>query len=304
MTRYRTLSALFTLLVVLLAPRLARADLDVVATVPTLAAVAKEVGGDHVSVTSMSLPTQDPHFVDAKPSLALKLRNADLLLAVGLSLEVGWLPTLQKGARNAEILVGSKGFLDCSTFVKVLEVPETVDRSQGDIHPGGNPHYLYDPRQIAQVAIGVAGRMGELDPDHADAYNENLKTFLKHLNGTRKKLEKKLKEQRGTAIVSYHRSFVYLSDWLGLNEVAYLEPKPGIPPSPAHVAEVLATAKKQGVKIVVQESFYPDATGKLVAEKAGAGLVLLPSGVDFDNGETVTKWLKRMVGAVGKELGV
>lgn len=303
MISFRKLSALVTLLVLWLAPRLARAELEVVATVPTLAAIAKEVGGDHVSVSSLSLATQDPHFVDAKPSLALKLRDADLLLAVGLSLEIGWLPTLQKGARNPRILSGSRGFLDCSTFVKVLEVPERVDRSEGDIHPGGNPHYFYDPRQIAQVAIGVAGRMGELDASHADAYNDNLKKFLKRLNGTRKKLASQLKDQRGTAIVTYHRSFVYLSDWLGLTEVAYLEPKPGIPPSPAHVAEVLVTAKKKHAKLVVQESYYPDATGRLVADKAGAALVLIPSGVDFARGESVTQWLQRVVGKVGKELG-
>src|SRR5690606_32294093 len=146
----------------------------VVATVPTLAAMARELGGEHVEVTSLALPTQDPHFVDAKPSLALELNKADLLLLVGLDLEVGWLPPLIVGSRNPDIRVGAAGYLDCSQFARVLDVPKHVDRSQGDIHPGGNPHYLYDPRQLEHVAIGVSAAMTRLDRDHADAYNKRL----------------------------------------------------------------------------------------------------------------------------------
>jgi zinc/manganese transport system substrate-binding protein len=297
------ITTVLVFLVALLSPRAAFADLEVVATVPTLAALAKEIGGEHASVVSLALPTQDPHFVDAKPSLALKLRDADLLLAVGLSLEVGWLPNLQSGSRNASIQNGAQGYLECASYVGVLDVRETVDRSKGDIHPGGNPHYLYDPRQIAQCAAAIAGRMGELDGDNADSYKSNLKKLLKRLHFRRKKLEKRLADHRGTPIVTYHRSWVYLSDWLGLKEVAYLEPKPGIPPSPAHVAEVLAAARKNGVKIVLQENFYPNDTGGLVAEKAGASLVVVPAAVDFDGGETVAKWLDRLVGAIAKGMG-
>jgi zinc/manganese transport system substrate-binding protein len=278
----------------------ARADLDVVATVPTLAALAKEIGKGHTSVTALALPSQDPHFVDAKPSLALKLRDADLLLAVGLQLEVGWLPTLQTGSRNGKILVGSRGYLECSNFARLKEVPQMVDRSQGDIHPGGNPHYLYDPRQLVHVAIGVAGRMAELDPDNAKAYQDNLKVFLKKLHTLEKKLAKRMKPREGTPVVTYHRSWTYLIDWLGFDQVATLEPKPGIPPSPAHVAKVLGLARQKGVKLIIQESYYPDETGKLVAEKAGAKLVVLPGGVDFAGGESLFDHLEEMVTKIEK----
>ena len=299
---FRFVLFFFVVAMVAAQPRVARADLEVVATVPTLAALAKEIGRGHASVTALALPTQDPHFVDAKPSLALKLRDADLLLAVGLQLEVGWLPTLQTGARNGKILVGSRGYLECSAFAQLREVPQTVDRSQGDIHPGGNPHYLYDPRQLVHVAIGVAGRMAELDPDNAKAYQDNLKTFLKKLHALEKKLAKRMKAHGGTAVVTYHRSWTYLVDWLGLDQVAQLEPKPGIPPSPAHVAKVLALARKKGVKLIIQESYYPDETGKLLADKSGAKLVVLPGGVDFAGGESLFDHLEEMVKKIEKSL--
>jgi zinc/manganese transport system substrate-binding protein len=264
----------------------AKADLDVVATVPTLAAIASAVGGKHAHVTSLALSSQDPHFVDAKPSLALKLNKADLLLVVGLSLEVGWLPPLQTGARNGKIQVGGSGYLDCSTFAKLMGAQALVDRSQGDIHPGGNPHYLYDPRQVEQVAIGVAARMSELDGEHAGDYAKNLGAFLKRLHKVRRALKKRLKAHRGKKVVAYHRSWTYLTDWLGLKQVAFLEPKPGIPPNPAHIARVLGKARRLGVALLLQESYYPDGTAKLVAKKSGASLVVLPGGVDFAGGQS------------------
>src|SRR5262245_4586719 len=157
----------------------AAAAVKVVATVPDLAALAKAVGGDNVTVTSLALPTQDPHFVDAKPSLVIDLNNADLLLAVGLSLEIGWLPVLQTSARNAKIIPGGTGYLDCSRFVALMDIPDRpVDRSQGDIHPGGNPHYLHDPRRAAAVAKGIAQKLQEIDPGNAGAYEKSLASFL------------------------------------------------------------------------------------------------------------------------------
>ena len=290
-------------LLILLLPQSAFAALRVVATVPTLAALAKEVGGSRVQVSSLALPTQDPHFVDAKPSLALELNKADLLLVVGLGLEVGWLPVLQSGARNGKIQVGAEGYLDCSTFAHLLEKPKKVDRSQGDIHPGGNPHYLYDPRQIEQVAVGVAARLSEIDPDHASDYSKQLGTFLKKLHKLRHKLQKEAEAYRGAPVVAYHKSWAYFTDWLGLEQVAFLEPKPGIPPSPAHVAKVLATARKRGAKLVIQESYYPDSTGRLVAQKIGAKMVVLPGGVDFNGGESVLDHIQEMTNLLLKGLG-
>jgi zinc/manganese transport system substrate-binding protein len=264
-------------------PRNALAELDVATTVPSLASIAKAIGKEHVSVSSLALASQDPHFVDAKPSLALKLHKADLLIAVGLQLESGWLPTLQTGARNPAIQSGGEGYLEAASFVKKIEASEVVDRSKGDIHPGGNPHFLYDPRAAAAVAKGISDRMVKLDPDHAGAYQKNLAQFIADLEQARKGWEKRLAPHKDKRVIGYHKTWGYLTDWLGLEQVAFLEPKPGIPPTPKHVAAVIATARAKRVRVILQESFYPDATAKLVAEKAGATLVVIPGGAEFPN---------------------
>jgi zinc/manganese transport system substrate-binding protein len=277
-------------------PRAAHAKVKIVATVPDLAALAKEVGGDNVEVTSLALPTQDPHFVDAKPSLALKLSQADLLLSVGLDLEIGWLPTLVTGARNAKIQPGASGYLDCSTAVGVLETPtEKIDRSQGDIHPGGNPHYLYDPRRAGLVAAAIAGKLEELDPKNADTYRKNYQDFQKRLDAARRDWEKRLAPYKGMAVVTYHKSWSYFVDWLGFDLVDTLEPKPGIPPTSQHIAHVLGSGRKRGVKVILQEEYYPDQTAQLVAGKMPARLVKLPGGADFGGGETYIARMNRTV---------
>lgn len=278
-----------------LAPKLAHAELEVVATVPDLAAIASEIGGEHVKVTSLALSTQDPHFVDARPHLALVLHRADLLLTVGLGLEDGWLPTLLVGARNAEIQAGASGRLDCSGLVRLLDVPtQRVDRSMGDVHPGGNPHFLYDPRAAAAVAQGIVDRMRRLDPAHANAYTANVTRFLDRLKRVRETWETRLGVYRGTPIVAFHRTTAYLADWLGLVEVDYLEPKPGIPPNPAHVARVLGAARARNVRLITQEQYYPDVTAKLVAEKIPAALVQLPGGTRFERGQSYVEHVEEV----------
>jgi len=274
----------------------AHAALQVVATVPDLAALAKAIGGDDVRVQPLSLPTQDPHFVDAKPSLALAMNRADLLLLVGLDLEVGWLPTLLTGARNGKIQSGASGYLDCSQFVTKLDVPTTVvDRSQGDIHPQGNPHYLYDPRAAAAVATGIAARLGELDPDNAAAYRKRLAAFQSALDARRAHWEKALAKKRGTAFVSYHRTFSYLADWLGWKAVGFLEPKPGVPPNPKHVAGLARSARAAGVRLVLQESYYPDAMPALVARQLEVPLVRIRPATDVSAGESYLEHFERMM---------
>lgn len=296
--------ALSLLCTLLLAGRAARAEVNVVATVPSLAALARDVGGQHVKVTSLALPTQDPHFVDAKPNLALDLNKADLLLAVGLELEVGWLPVLQTGARNPKIQAGSNGYLDCSTLVTRLDVPQqAVDRSQGDVHAGGNPHYLYDPRAAASVAKGIAARLGDIDPGHRADYQANLEALTKRLDGARAGWEQRLGKLKGAPVIAYHKSWVYLTSWLGLKEVEYIEPKPGIPPNPAHVARVLVAARQNNVKAILQESYYPDQTAKLISEKSGAKLVVLPGGADFRGGQSYVDHMEQMVSLLEKGLG-
>jgi zinc/manganese transport system substrate-binding protein len=277
----------------------ATAKVDVVATVPDLAALSKEVGGNRVSVTSLSLPTQDPHFVDAKPSLVLKLAKADLLVAVGLQLETGWLPVLQTGARNQKILVGGNGYLECANKVALLDVPQgTIDRSMGDIHPGGNPHFLFDPRRAASCAKAIAEKLTEIDPGGAKIYDANLTRFLKQLDAARAGWEKRMAKVRGRSVITFHRSWTYLLDWLGLERLAELEPKPGIPPTPRHVANVLKLARAKKVSCVIQESFYPDKTGRLVAKKLGGQVVSLPGGADVASGETYIEHMDHVIDAL------
>jgi zinc/manganese transport system substrate-binding protein len=274
----------------------ARADLSVVTTVPDLAALAKAVGGDKATVTSLSLASQDPHFVDAKPNFVLMLNRADLLIAVGLDLELGWLPKLQLGARNPRILSGSPGFLDASQLVRVLDVPVAkVDRSQGDVHPGGNPHYLTDPRAALLVARGIAARMEQLDPENAATYRANLEKFSAELEAARADWEKRLAPLRGMPVISYHKTTAYLADWLGFETIAFLEPKPGVPPTPSQVSKVLIQGRQQKARLILNEEYYPDATARVLASKMPATLVIIPGGADFRAGETYLQNMEELV---------
>ena len=274
----------------------ARAELKVVATVPALAAIAKEIAGPAAEVKSLTRSSQDPHFVDARPSLALDLNRADLLLAVGLELEVGWLPTLLTGARNREIMTGGRGYLDCSQFVHLQDVhTRPVDRSMGDIHPSGNPHYLADPRAAAMVAKGIATRLEALDPSHQAAYEKGLGTFLGRLEAARAGWEKRLAPFRGAHVVAYHMTWAYVAEWIGLDVVGFLEPKPGIPPNPSHVVQLLAVARQAKVKAVLQEEYYPDTTSRLVAERVPAVLVKVPGGPDYQAGQKYVDYVERLV---------
>lgn len=281
----------------------AAASVKVVATTPDLAALVSEVGGKRVSVTALSLSTQDPHFVDAKPSLILKLNKADLLVAIGLDLEIGWLPKLQTSARNGKILSSGSGYLDCSTAVHVLDVPVgKVDRSMGDIHPTGNPHYLYDPRQAVKCAQAIRDKLSAIDGAGAKTYAANTKAFVTALDTARAGWETRMQALRGKPIVTYHKSWDYLADWLGLVEIAQLEPKPGVPPSPKHVADVLKLARAQGAKVILQESFYPDKIGALCASKLGGTAVVLPGGTGIEHGERYLEHMEAVVTALEKAL--
>ncbi len=275
------------------------AAVRVVTTVPDLAALTLAVGGDDVHVVSMARPGEDPHFVDAKPSLALDLSRADLLVLVGLDLEIGWLPPLLTGSRNARIQRGAPGWLDASTLVQVLERPTApVDRSMGDIHPGGNPHYLHDPRRAGLVAEGIAVRLAAIDPVHAAAYRARTDAFRAALDAELLRWTEQAASLRGAPVVAWHRSWAYLADWLGFRIVAELEPKPGIPPTPAHVARVVGTARAENVRIVLQESYFPTTNGRAVAERAGARLVVVPGCTDVAAGQTYLQHVDALVVAL------
>jgi zinc/manganese transport system substrate-binding protein len=295
MSPFRFLAALSAALCFLLSLP-AHADLKVVATTPDLAALARAVGGEKAQVLSLALPTQDPHFVDAKPNLALELNRTNLLLAIGMQLEIGWLPALQSGARNPRILSGNPGYLEVSQFVRPLEVPAVaVDRSHGDVHPGGNPHFLYDPRAAMMVARGIAERMAQLDPKNADAYRANLAKLTAEVDKARAGWEQRLAGLKGTPVIAYHKTTAYLADWLGFETLTYLEPKPGIPPTPSHVAQVLGLARQRKVRMVLQEDYYPNTTARLVASKIPAALVVLPAGTDLRGGQTYVQRMEELV---------
>jgi zinc/manganese transport system substrate-binding protein len=278
----------------------AQAEMKVVATVPDLAAVAKEVGGQFVSVKSMVTPMQDPHFADAKPSLVLDLNKANLVLLVGLDLEVGWLPTLLVGARNPQIHQGAPGYLDCSQFVRRLDVPtQAVDRSMGDIHPGGNPHYMMDPRAAVAVARGIGERMARIDPGHAEGYRANVTAFVQRIDAARVRWEQNMRPHRGVPFIEYHKTLTYLADWLGLQEAGSLEPKPGIPPSPSQVASLLSGARLRKVRALIIEDRYPESLSRLLAQKIPAALIRIPGATNFQGGQTygayIDEIMKRLV---------
>lgn len=282
----------------------AQARLKVIATVPDLAALAQAVGGKRAEVNALLLPTQDPHFADARPHLALQLNRAQLLCVVGLDLEVAWLPVLQTGARNAAIQRGAGGYLDASTVAVLKEVPRSrIDRSMGDIHPGGNPHYLVDPQNGARVARAIAARLKQLDPEGSKEYQQNLERFLTELSAAEKRWRAALAPYRGTPVVAYHKSWVYFTDFAGLRVVEHLEPKPGIPPSSAHVLHVIQAIRAQRARLLLQEEYYPDRTASLVAQKTGVRLLVLRGGADLRKGEGYLARVDALVRAVASALG-
>lgn len=258
------------------------AELKIVTSLPDLAAIVKEIGGDKVNVESISKGYQDPHFVDAKPSYIMKLNRADFLIYNGMDLEIGWLPTLVTGSRNSKITSsGSTGNLDTSTLIpNLLEVPvNRFDRSMGDVHPYGNPHYLLDPRNGIVVAKGIVERLKQIDPDNASYYEDNYRDFVNRLSLKIKEWEDQLAPYKDTEIVTYHKSWVYFTNWAGFKEVGYIEPKPGIPPTPSHVAELINNMKNKNVKMIIEESFYPQKTASIIAQKTGSTFLVLPSSV-------------------------
>jgi zinc/manganese transport system substrate-binding protein len=305
MTRTHALRSLaVTTVLALAAPAPARAALHVVATVPGLAALAQEVGGDRVQAESLSKGVADPHFVDANPMLAVKLRNADLLVDVGLELEVGWLPPLVTQSRNPDILPGGKRRLTAASAVQVLDVPTgPVDRSMGDLHPGGNPHFLSDPRRGLQVAAAIAGKLAELDPAGAAAYQAHLASFREKARAAIAGWDAELAPLRGRRLFTQHRTLTYFLDWSGLQDAGELEPRPGVPPPPSHLAALVLLARKEDVKEIVVENYYDTKSAAVVAEHAGARVVLVPGDVGGEPGvngylDYVGTLVKRVVGGM------
>ena len=282
----------------LLLPTLASARIEVVATLPDLAALAAEVAGDRAHVTCIARHSENPHYVDPRPSLLLPLSKADLLIQNGGDLEQGWLPPLLVNSRNARIQPGRAGHFVAWSHVKhLLEVPKgPVDRAQGDIHGGGNPHFTFDPRAAADIVVALGTRLGTVDPEGAAYYAERAAKTSAELRAFAVEQAARFRALPDSKrrLVAYHKSMVYLFDWLGLTAVTHVEPLPGVAPSPGHVVQVMQTMKTTGARLLVQESFYPRKTSQQLSKLVSGALLVLPAATAFDHNETYLHHLKHV----------
>lgn len=260
-------------------PFAAMAQLRVVTSTTDLYDIAKAVGGEKIVAAHIGEGYQDPHFIEAKPSFVLQIQKADVWAFVGLDLEIGWMSLLLDGARNNRIRPGGSGYLDASRAVPVIDVPRgNIDRSQGDVHPLGNPHYWLDPENGRRIARLFLAKFTELDPANTAAYTGNERAFEDRLGAVEKSWQGDLAAIRGKPVVVWHTSWRYFAEYTGMNIVAYMEPKPGVPPSPSHLVSVVRAIKQSGAKVIAMEPFYDNKVADFVARETGATvLVLAPS---------------------------
>ncbi len=257
-------------------PASAAGKLQIMTATTDLAALAQEIGGDRVEVESVARGYQDPHFVEAKPSFLLKLRHADLLIVVGLELEIGWLPPLISQSTNPKIQVGAPGYFDASRFAKILEIPTgVVTRAEGDVHPLGNPHYWLDPENGLRIAKGIQNKLSEMRPGDAAYFAERYNSFEQRIKQADEKWLAEMKPYAGRKVVTYHRSWPNFAEHFGLNVVGYVEPRPGIPPSPQHTVELIGLMKRDGVKVILVEPYFDLKTPNAIARDTGAKVVVL-----------------------------
>lgn len=255
---------------------LAHADLNIFATVPEWGALASEIGGDKVSVYTATSAFQDPHRIEAKPSLLAQARRAQLVVAAGADLEVGWLPLVVRDSGNAGIQPGKSGYFEAASVVNRLEVPAVLDRAHGDVHAAGNPHTHLDPHNVLKVGEALARRMAELDAANASGYQARYTAFAAKWQTAMQRWEKEAAPLRGVAVLVHHGSFVYLSNWLGLKDVGTLEPKPGIEPTRGHLSSLLANQQTMPAKMILRAAYNQEAPSQWIAGKVGIPAVLLP----------------------------
>ena len=262
------------------APAKAWAPLKVVTTTEDLAALAREVGGDKVTVVALAKGYQDPHQVEPKPSFILEVSRADALIAVGRELEIGWLPTLLASSRNAKVQVGSNGYLDASQNVKILEIPTgQITRAMGDVHPLGNPHYWLDPENGRRIAKALQAKLAQKDPANAAYYAQRAADFDKRLAEAQQRWKTMMAPYKGVKIVTYHRSWANFVDAFGIEVIGYVEPKPGIPPTPQHTLDVIQAMRAQQVKLIIVEPYFDLKTPNSIASQTGAKVLVLPPSV-------------------------
>jgi zinc/manganese transport system substrate-binding protein len=253
---------------------------NVVTTTEDLASICREVAGDRATVDAIARGYQDPHFVEAKPSFILKLQRADLLVVVGRELEIGWLPPLIQQSRNARIQIGGDGYLDASLHARILDIPQTqVTRAMGDVHPLGNPHYWLDPENGKIIARDVAEKLSQLRPGDRAQFQQRLADFTSRLDAAEKRWLAALAPYQRTKVVTYHRSYSNFADRFGLEVIGYVEPRPGIPPTPQHTLDVVNEMKRQGVRLILVEPYFDLKTPNAIARATGAQVLVMPPSV-------------------------
>jgi zinc/manganese transport system substrate-binding protein len=258
----------------------AAGPLNVVTTTEDLAAIAREVGGDKIKAESLARGYQDPHFVEAKPSFVLKLNKADLLIAVGRELEIGWLPPLITQSRNSRIQPGGDRYLDASLTARILEIPTgQITRAMGDVHPSGNPHYWLDPENGKRIAKEIEGKLAAITPGDGAYFAQHEEDFEKRVSDGEKRWLAMMAPYKGTKVVTYHRSWPNFAERFGLEVIGYVEPKPGIPPSPSHTLEVIQEMKRQNAKIILVEPYFDVKTPNSIARETGAKVLVMPPSV-------------------------
>ena len=259
---------------------LGQGKLNVITTTEDLAAIAREVGGDRITVDSIAKGYQDPHFVEAKPSFILKLQKADLLVVVGRELEIGWLPPLIQQSRNAKIQPGAENYLDASLTAKILEIPTgEITRAMGDVHPLGNPHYWLDPENGRRIARAVLAKFTALRSADRTYFEQREADFEQRLTEAEKRWDATMAPFRGTKLVTYHRSLPNLADRFGLNIIGYVEPRPGIPPTPSHTLDLINEMKRLNVKVVLVEPYFDLKTPNAIGRETGAKVLVIPPSV-------------------------
>ena len=294
----------YTLVAALLVATPALAKLNVVTTTQDPAAITRAIGGDRVNVKALAKGYQDPHFVDAKPTYMVDLNRADLFIVIGLDLEIGYASSLIIGSHNDKIGLGQPGYLDLAQFITPLEVVPAADRGQGDIHPAGNPHYWLDPENGRLMARGIAARLSELDPEGKGVYDANLAAFEKTLTAKEAEWTKKLAKLAGQPVITYHRSWTYFAHRFKLEVVEFIEPKPGIPPTPGHTLDLIKLVQAKGVKLILMEVFYDKRFPELIASKTPVKVVAVPNSVGgIEQVTTYFELFDTIVAAIGAATG-
>jgi zinc/manganese transport system substrate-binding protein len=257
----------------------ARSQLKVVTTIPDLKNIAEAIGGHRVDAFSIATGFQNPHFVDPKPSYILKLSRADVFITVGLDLEIGWVPALLNSARNQRIQKGGEGYVDASTNIPLLQVPTNINRGEGDIHIYGNPHYWLDPLNGKIIAQNIANTLSRLDPEHQAEFAGNLKIFNETIDKKVKEWEGKLSRFRNTKVIAYHNEWPYFEQRFGLKIVDFLEPKPGIPPTPSQLTKIISLMKREHITVIINSPYFTAESADLVARNAGGKVATLATSV-------------------------